>query len=270
MPGALEILILDTPRTPDRKIPDYTLWGWPEGRRRGEKTSEKLARQIVDYIISNRLKPGAMLPPEAEMIEIYKVGRATLREALRLLEVQGLLSLKPGPRGGPLLALLTPADFARMAKLHFHMRGANYRQVLDARLAIEPLMARLAATAQNREGLQQLKAVVKAADEINLSDEEGWQTTADAFHAVVASISGNSVLDLLGASLKEIYHGRPRRAVTPPRMRAQIRATHKAIAEAILAGNGSLAEHLMRDHMSYVADRSHKVHGCGLDEQVRW
>lgn len=60
-----------------------------------------LAQSIVQDTFRERLKPGDMLLPERTMLEPYKTGRGTLREALRLLEFQGVICLKPGPRGGP-------------------------------------------------------------------------------------------------------------------------------------------------------------------------
>src|SRR6516165_7115435 len=67
---------------------------------RNVKRSEMLAQEIVEEIIAKGLNPGDLLPPEAEMLSHYGVGRASLREALRLLESQGLVTLKPGPGGG--------------------------------------------------------------------------------------------------------------------------------------------------------------------------
>src|SRR6478736_4725215 len=66
---------------------------------RAEKVSEVVARSIVQDIASRELQPGTMLPPESVMLERYRVGRASLREGLRILEIQGLITIKPGPGG---------------------------------------------------------------------------------------------------------------------------------------------------------------------------
>lgn len=256
-------------KAPERPDTDLGSTKWAESRR-SDKMAEKLARQITDDIIERKLQPGATLPPEAEMIKSYAVGRATLREALRLLEVQGLLNVKPGPGGGPVLANLSAADFARMAKLHFRMRGSTYREVLAARLAIEPLMARLAAEAQDKVGLKALRRAIELAEQADPNDESAWQSTSDLFHATIASISGNTVLDLLGMCLKEVYHTRPRTSLTAPPMRSKVLAVHRAIAEAIFAGDATEAERLMREHMVYYARRSDKLHSFGLEERIAW
>ena len=73
----------------------------PAMARRADKVSEVVARAIVHDIVSRGLEPGATLPSEAVMLARFQVGRASLREALRILEVHGLITIKPGPGGGP-------------------------------------------------------------------------------------------------------------------------------------------------------------------------
>lgn len=242
---------------------------WAQNRR-SDKISEKLARQIVDDILAQELEPGRMLSAEAEMMKAYSVGRSTLREALRLLEVQGLLTMKPGPRGGPMLMPLSVGDFARNAKVHLRFRGTTYREILEARLAIEPLMARMAAEAQDPAGLEQLRAAIAEADDIDPSDQRGWQQVSDLFHTTIASMSGNSVLDLLGMFLREVYISKPRAPITPIDMRCEVREVHRAIADAIFAKDGAAAERLMRDHMRFYAEASDKRHGDTLETAVGW
>jgi len=81
-------------------------------RRRQPKTSERIARDIASHIVDNKLAPGTMLPTEREMIESMGVGRTTLREALRLLETRGVLTIKSGPRGGPVVRRPRPSDLS--------------------------------------------------------------------------------------------------------------------------------------------------------------
>lgn len=242
---------------------------WSQNRR-SDKISEKLARQIVDDILDRDLEPGSMLPPELEMMKAYSVGRSTLREALRLLEVQGLLTLKPGPKGGPMLMDLSVSDFARNAKVHLRVRKSSYREILEARLAIEPLMARMAAEAQDTAGLDQLRHAIELADNVDPTDQAAWQRVSNLFHSTIASISGNSILDLLGMFLREVYVSKPRAPITPVKMRSDVRQVHRAIAQAIFDKDGEAAERMMREHMQFYAKRSDKVHAETLDAPVTW
>jgi len=113
--------------------------------QRTEKVAESIARQILQDIQRNHLEPGSMLPPENAMVERFGVGRGSLREALRILEVNGLVTLKPGPRGGPVVAAHDPGNFGQMMTLHLQSLGATYRQLLEARLEHEVVLARKAA-----------------------------------------------------------------------------------------------------------------------------
>ncbi|HJQ65972.1 MAG TPA: GntR family transcriptional regulator, partial [Gemmatimonadales bacterium] len=101
---------------------------------RTDKLSERVARDILGDIVARRLEPGTTLAAEASMLERYGVGRSSLREALRILETHGLIKIKPGPGGGPVVAAVNSKDFGRMASLYFHAIGANFLDLLRARL----------------------------------------------------------------------------------------------------------------------------------------
>ena len=74
------------------------------------KTAEIVARAISDDILRNSRQSGDRLPPEKDMLEMYAVGRGTLREALRYLELQGIIDIKPGSRGGPVVSAPDPGS----------------------------------------------------------------------------------------------------------------------------------------------------------------
>src|SRR5579864_1425673 len=95
--------------------------------RRPAKTAETVAAAIVHDMVSRNLGPGDTLPAEAAMLAHYRVSRASLREALRLLEVQELIRLKPGPGGGPIVTAVDPRNLAKMTTLYLHLGGATYQ-----------------------------------------------------------------------------------------------------------------------------------------------
>jgi len=78
------------------------------GVARGMKTSERIAATIVADIAAQGLVPGDRLPNEAAMIERFQLGRGSVREALRILEVHGIIQLRSGPGGGPVVAAVRP------------------------------------------------------------------------------------------------------------------------------------------------------------------
>lgn len=238
--------------------------------RRGEKMSELIAREIVHDIVDRGLEPGAKLPSEGVMLEQLGVGRATLREALRILEVQGLIGIRPGPGGGPVVAGATSKDFGRMATLFFQMRGATFRELVEARLVVEPLMARLAAERQDTAAMARLGSAIDAARDAALDVDSDWAKASTDFHGAVAGLSGNRILDLFGEAIKEVWTDRVSGLMYPSDAREQVRKDHEAIAKAIANGDGRKAERLMHEHMiefsSFVAERYPGL----LDEVVDW
>ena len=201
------------------------------------------------------------------MLEQYDIGRGSLREALRILEVQGFIVIKPGPGGGPMVAESGSLNFARMATLHLHRAEATYRDVIEARLVIEPVMARLAAERQDRDALRRLQAYVDIPAPVG--DHEYIRSVSN-FHSLISSMSTNPVLDLYVDSLREIYAGRIEHMVFPVDARSRVTATHSEIARLIVDGEATAAERLMRTHMEeflrFSADRNPGI----IDEVVDW
>ena len=96
-------------------------------------------------IVTAGLQTGDGLPPEAAMLEHYKVSRESLREGLRLLEVQGLISIRRGPGGGPMVGTVDPANLGRVSTLFYHLAGATYRELFEAWVLAESMLAERAA-----------------------------------------------------------------------------------------------------------------------------
>ncbi len=236
--------------------------------RRRDKTSEVIARAIVRHVQSQGLERGARLPPEADMIADFRVGRGTLREALRILEVNGFITLKPGPGGGPIVEGLQGESFGRMATLFFQMGGTTYRELVEARLIMEPVAARLAAEHRREElSADHLKGAASVKD---VSDEHDYLLHTSDFHTAVIRASGNGIVSLFCQSLADVYHERVRGVLFPVDRRGDVVSAHQAIARAINNGNGSRAENLMRQHMEEYAAFVFERHPGIMEEIVEW
>src|ERR1700733_3650468 len=118
----------------------------PEVQHRPRKTARLLAQRIIDEIVDQDLAPGTPLLSEAEMLVRYSVARGTLREALRFLEVNGVITIKIGPGGGAVLGNPGSQPLASMIALVLQLSGTSFRSVVDARTILEPMLARMAAT----------------------------------------------------------------------------------------------------------------------------
>jgi DNA-binding FadR family transcriptional regulator len=232
--------------------------------------AESVAREILQDIVDRGLEPGTKLPPEPDMAETYGIARASLREALRILEIHGLIRIRPGPGGGPVVAPISSQDLGQTLTFFLQASGATFREVMQARLILEPIMARQAAErgdadvkAALQDGIDRSRGVLEE------TDEEYLEVATD-FHGIVSGASGNNVLDLLARSLKDIYVARIRSIVYAPDEREKLLSDHEVVADAILSGDGDRAEALMREHMEeYVAIMEERFTGF-MDEKIDW
>ena len=212
-----------------------------------------VAHEIVRDIVENGLGPGDRLPTEAAMLEQFDVGRASIREALRILEGFGLITIRQGQNGGPFVVELRPQELSRTLSFFFHMTGATYGELIELRLIVEPALARLAAERRNPLQMDRLRDAM-AAEQAAALDDGTYLSHADRFHYVVSGSSGNRVADLIGKSLRTVYQER----ISPTIVfgiegRPGVRRSHEEIGNAILEGDGALAERLMREHLRELA-----------------
>lgn len=234
-------------------------------QRRGSKVSEDIARDILEEICDGGIPVGGQLPSEAQMVADYGVGRGSLREALRILEIHGIIRIKAGPGGGPVVNGPTTEDFGRMATLFFQAGSMTFREVIEARLLLEPMIARMAAERREPELVEQLLAA-----ETSTANDEAYLQTSSSFHWQIGSMTGNRILNLLTHALEDIFHARVKGLLFPPEKRNEVVEAHNAIARAIADGDGHNAERLMRDHMEEYVRYVEQRHPALIDEIVTW
>jgi len=233
--------------------------------KRGSKVGSDIAREILHKICAGGLEVGSQLPSEAQMLVEYGVGRGSLREALRLLESQGIIRIKAGPGGGPVVTGPTTHDFARTATMFFQAGGMTFREVVDARLLIEPFMARLAAQRRDPALLQQLLG-----SKTSTENSPVYLKSSSDFHSRVGSMSGNRILNLIAHAMVDIFHLRVVGLLFPPEQWSDVAHAHDAIAKAIVDGDGPLAERLMREHMEEYARYVEARNPALMDEVIEW
>lgn len=234
------------------------------------KLTEAVARQIVDDIVARDLPAGAPLATEAEMAVQYDVSRATIREALRILETNGLVRIRPGRYGGPQVGEADPTAFARSLTWFLQMRRAHFWELLEARVIMEPLMAALAAQRRGDDAPLELRTAVERHRDLDPDDKAGYLAATQDFHGLIAGISGNGVLDLFGRALKELYTARAIVEERPAARREEVLIEHERVVDAILSGDADRAEAEMRAHMDALAKGFEKQYAALRDEIVSW
>ncbi|HEX8581447.1 MAG TPA: FCD domain-containing protein [Acidimicrobiales bacterium] len=238
-----------------------------DGRRK-LKTSERVAVELVRDIAARGLSSGDRLPLEAAMLEEYGVSRASLREAQRLLEVQGLIVIRPGPRGGPVVGTVDPAHLAHTATLYFHLGAYTYRELFEAQVRLEPVCAELAARHDDRLLVRRTMEPFLARNGV-----QGPRAYRDAyvrFHQGIYVLAGNGVLTLLARAVTHVVTNHVVATMEPVELRPAIVDEHRALAEAVIAGRAALAYRLMEHHFAQQLDFYKRRWPSRFDEVIEW
>lgn len=238
-------------------------------RPRSLKTSEKVARDLVTQIVGEDIPEGTILPTEKIMAESLGVGRTTMREALRLLETQGVLTMRPGPGGGPIVRRPRPNDLGDALTLFLQFEGATYEDVMAARTYVEPLVARAAATHMGADVIDELRRVNE--DYASTSEDVGAKTSPNRrFHSVIADNCGNVLLRIFAESLVRITHRGPVGvSYSPERLEASVRS-HDEIIAALASRDPVAAEAAMRAHVEEATAFWRRQYGDLVAQPVQW
>ena len=240
----------------------------PGRQRRSPKASERIARDLALHIVESGLEEGAMLPTEREMCETLGVGRTTLREALRLLETRGVLVIKPGPRGGPEVRRPRGEDFGAALALILQFEQASLADVMAAREALRPMVARLAAERIDDETLRELRETVARLGE-HLDDDEFFAESG-RFHALVAAASGSVVLRVFTESLGAISDGAAAGVRYDHRRREAVARAYERILDALEARDPEAAAEAMRRHVDEASAYWESAYPELVSRPVRW
>jgi GntR family transcriptional repressor for pyruvate dehydrogenase complex len=237
-------------------------------RPRTVKTAETVAAAIVRDIVALGLATGDALPSENAMLAQYRVSRASLREGLRLLEVQGLIRLKPGPGGGPLVGAVDPKNLARMSTLYLDLGRATYSELRATHLIIEPMVAEQAARHPDRDMVREMLAPYLA-DELPTSGPE-YRFVTNNFHAALHELVGNRVLELFVRSIQHIVSHHVIDRMDTTGLRERILEEHRELAKAVVAGQTAKARKLMAAHYEWLWIHYEQAWPARLEEYVEW
>lgn len=237
--------------------------------RRPPKTAMLVAQRIVRDIVRSHMSPGELLPPERVMLEKYATGRGTLREALRLLEFQGVISLKPGPGGGPVLQTPSASHLASTLMLLMQLNRAPYQVIVDVRNALEPVISELAAEQISDASLAELaKTIDQMRSEID--DRESFLEANKRFHDIIAWSSGNVLFAYIIDSLLGILDGTVLGIDYPSYRRTAILKAHEEIYAALAERDPEASRERMRRHIQEYTRYAEKKFPAVLDETITW
>ena len=232
-------------------------------KRKGTPFREKpqlIADELRASIARGELSEGETLGREPELIERFGVSRPSLREALRILEAEGLITVVRGLRGRVIVHEPNERMTARTAALLLNARNVSLADVFDARAQLEPLAARTIASLRGRDR-QPIVAELRAwidEEEAAIQDPEVFGIANARFHERLIALAGNQTLAIVAEMLNEVV-ARAVTAVSNVDDSARSLATRRRglrsqrrLVDLLDTGVAAAAEEHWRAHMTVV------------------
>jgi len=215
---------------------------------------EHVAERLAAEIRSGAYAPGERLPSERDLARRLEVGRASVREAIAALQVQGVIETRPG--SGSFVAADATAKLPAPSALP---HDASPSDLLETRMQIEPAIARLAAERgrPDEECERLLSAMEAAADPTDPRARQGWNESDRLFHRRIAELTGNPVLAGIAGHVaalmdQPLWQRLRDDSIATPGHTAIHLAEHRMIYEAIADGEPSAAELYAAQHVKRV------------------
>lgn len=220
------------------------------------KAYELVVDQIEEQILSGALTVGDRLPGERDLATRLDVSRTAVREAIRMLEAQGVVrsGVGSGPDAGTVVSSMPSAALTRLLRLHVALANFPVDDVVEARVVLERSSAALAASQGARADVDAIREPLLAMDQ-DLEDRATFNDLDTAFHIAIAEAGRNRLVADMTIAIRDSM----RRPILERMERlgaqawdevlAQLRAEHHAVYDAIIAGDPDAAAQLIEVHI---------------------
>jgi len=218
---------------------------------------KKIADELRGLIIRRGMDEGDLLGTEADLLAQFDVSRPSLREALRILEADGLISVARGVLGGVVVHRPDERMTARAAAIVMQSRSISLADVFEASAVIEPAAARMVAISRGHQrAANQLREVI-IEQKRTINDPLASNTAMIRFHKEIVDLAGNQTLILMLETLNEVIS----RAIADVLMRTRVQPvsarrrtirSHEQLVELIAAGDGDAAQAHWNTHMAWL------------------
>lgn len=229
------------------------------GQLRQPRLAEMIASILRERIVSGHLQGGDLLPKQDDLLDEFRVSRPSIREALRILETEGLVTVRRGNVGGATVQGPSPESAGYMFGLVLQSRRVALRDLAMALRYIEPICAELCAERPDRQ-----RAVIPALRKLCAAAEEAvgsgvrFTELSRRFHERMVASCGNETIILLVGALERLWSEQERQwaaraeragGYPAPKLRREVLKTHKQILDAIAAGDAQRAGRIARRHL---------------------
>jgi GntR family transcriptional repressor for pyruvate dehydrogenase complex len=222
--------------------------------RRVRRSYEQVADQLRGLIVSGRLPQGGRLPTELELARELGVGRATVREALRMLAAEGLVRTSKGQGGGSYVTMPTVDGISESLSSNIALLAGAQDLTLDELIEVRELLevpaARLAARRRADTDLELLRESIPA-DAPALDTQAEFVHNRD-FHKTLIECCDNRLLQIAAQPVFSALQTSLSRSGLPRAFHRSIHAHHARIVEAVEAGDENAAGSEMHDHLAFL------------------
>jgi GntR family transcriptional repressor for pyruvate dehydrogenase complex len=219
-----------------------------------KRTFEDISDQIKGLIFSGALKPNDRLPSERDLAEQFNTGRMSVREALRILEESGFITIKQGADGGIFVKELDSTGMTKSISGLMNVGNLTLQEIKEARIAIESIILetgikrftknQLAALESNINDCEKFYKDRKKDEYPKFSDEQ-----LGKFHVLIAETSKNRLFKYFVTSLLDLYMNQIIRYIPDSTEYSRHLTQHREIYEAIKAKDIKRAKRAIEEHM---------------------
>lgn len=218
---------------------------------RSNNLYEEVLKLLKEAILEGTYKPGEVLPSETELANQFGVSRPVVREALRSLQSKGFVEIRRGTKGGATVRRLDRRAFTENLSDFIRMRKVTVDHIFQARILVEPEVARICALRATESDLDALDSI---ADETRKNDDPERRIRLNlAFHRQLARVCSNPLYAMLMESLMEVTEGLVR-TIKPLNRNLHDDSEHKKIVEALRERDSEKAAELVRSHTARLGD----------------
>ncbi|HXD27329.1 MAG TPA: FCD domain-containing protein [Arthrobacter sp.] len=230
----------------------------PAGTR--PKAYQLVLEDIEDELRSGQLKVGDQLPGERALAEAHGISRASVRDAIRILDVMGVVrtATGSGPGAGAVVISEPATGIATALRMHVASARLSVREIVETRILLETWAARSADLdadpGRSAAVLADAHGLLAAMDDPQL-ERSAFHELDARFHVLLSGLAGNAVIEAMMESLRLAISGYVRDAVRSDEawepVAEVLRHQHHGILDAIAAGQGEAAADLLREHIEW-------------------
>jgi DNA-binding FadR family transcriptional regulator len=213
------------------------------------KASDVLAAKLRELILSRGLVEGTPLPTERELVAQSGLSRTSVREALRVLETEGLVATKAGRNGGSQVRRPGRESISRSFELFVRSHGVRFEALLEAREAIEPAAAALAAVHRLEADLAEMTRLHQALEQVSDNVAEHVRLNLLWHRAIMRASRNELLIAFFDAIADSVQAATESRSLNSIDVRREVVRAHARVLAAIAAQDADAAFRRMQRHV---------------------